>query len=71
MEHTDIRQCSSGYGRASVGQFRVTNPVQIGKKRWIILVDRETDGFQDKISPDIKKFAWNGKGNKEKLEASF
>ena len=26
--------------------------------------DRKTDGLQDEISPDIKKFAWNGKGDK-------
>ena len=28
----------------------------------IVLVDRKTDGLQDEISPDIKKFFWNGKG---------
>ena len=27
----------------------------------MVLVDRITDGFQDQISPDIKKFARNGK----------
>ena len=36
---------------------------------FIVLVDRKTDGFQDEISLDIKKFAWNGKGKKEKIEA--
>ena len=41
------------------------------KQPMIVLVDRKTDGFQDEISPDIKKFAWNGKGKKEKLDASF
>ena len=35
----------------------------------IVLVDRKTDGFQDEISLDIKKFAWNRKGLKEKSEA--
>ena len=37
----------------------------------IVLFDRKTDGFQGEIRPDIKKFAWNRKGSKEKLEASF
>ena len=37
----------------------------------MVLVDRKTDGFQDEISPDIKKFAWGGKKDKQKLEASF
>ena len=38
----------------------------------MVLVDRKTDGFQDEITLDIKKFAWNGKGEKEeKLQASF
>ena len=41
------------------------------KQPMIVLVDRKTDGFQDEISPDIKKFAWNGKGKKEKFDASF
>ena len=35
----------------------------------IVLVDRKTDWFQGEISPDIKKFAWNRKGSREKLEA--
>ena len=38
---------------------------------WIVLVDRKTDGLQDEINLDIKKFAWNGKGEREKLETSF
>ena len=37
----------------------------------MVLVDRKTDRFQDEIGPDIKKFARNGKRNKQKLEASF
>ena len=28
----------------------------------MVLVDRKTDWFQDEISLDIKKFAWNGTG---------
>ena len=35
----------------------------------IELVDRKTNEFQDEISLDIKKFDWNGKEKKEKLES--
>ena len=34
----------------------------------IVLVDRKTDGFQDEINPDIKKFAWNGKGKRREIK---
>ena len=41
------------------------------KQILIVLVERKSDGLQDEISPDIKKFTWNGKETKQKLETSF
>ena len=49
---------SSVLDRCSPGQARLpTCKIVLSV---VVLVDRKTDGFQDEISPNIKKFAWNG-----------